>query len=382
MSLGGIAIAVGAMVDAAIVMIENMHRQLELAPARIDRADIWPTVEKAAVEVGPALFFSLIIITISFLPVLTLSGQEHRLFAPLAYTKTYAMAAAAMLAITLTPVLMGFLINGKLPSEAANPVNRLLKRLYRPVLNKALDWPRTAMVVATLMLVSAVIPMQKIGREFMPPLDEGDLLYMPTTLPSISAAEASDLLRRTDKIIASMPEVARVFGKAGRAETATDPAPLSMFETTIKLKPRSEWPAGSAQNNEELIAKLDRAVQLPGLTNSWGYPIKTRIDMLSTGIRSALGVKISGPDIKALEHQATAVAALLKTVAGTRSVFFDRVGGGRYINVKIDRDSAARFGTIGINDSGSAAGSRRWADSWNRARRSGALPHHVTLPEC
>lgn len=344
MSLGGIAIAVGAMVDAAIVMIENMHRQLEMSPHKVEKADIWPVVEKAAVEVGPALFFSLIIITVSFLPVLTLSGQEHRLFAPLAYTKTYAMAAAAMLAITLTPVLMGYLINGKLASESANPVNTFLKRLYRPVLKGALAWPRLSMVLALLVLASTALPLQRLGSEFMPPLDEGDLLYMPTTMPSISAAEASDLLRRTDQIIASMPEVARVFGKAGHAETATDPAPLSMFETTIRLKPRKDWPKGSARTNEELIAKLDTAVNLPGFTNSWGFPIKTRIDMLSTGIRSALGIKISGSDFSALEKQADEVAALLRTLPETRSVFSDRVGGGRYIDVDINREAAARYG--------------------------------------
>lgn len=344
MSLGGIAIAVGAMVDAAIVMIENMHRQLELNPQPVAKADIWPIVEKTAVEVGPALFFSLIIITVSFLPVLTLSGQELRLFAPLAYTKTYAMAAAAMLAITLTPVLMGYLINGKLPNESANPVNRFLKGLYRPVLESALAWPRTAILLALLVLMSAIIPLQRLGSEFMPPLDEGDLLYMPTTLPSVSAAEAADLLQRTDHIIASMPEVARVFGKAGRADTATDPAPLSMLETTIQLKPRAQWPAGSARSNEELIAKLDQAVKLPGLTNSWGFPIKTRIDMLSTGIRSALGVKISGPDLAALERQAEDVSALLRTLPGTRSVFADRIGGGRYVDVNVKREEASRYG--------------------------------------
>jgi Cu(I)/Ag(I) efflux system membrane protein CusA/SilA len=344
MSLGGIAIAVGAMVDAAIVMIENMHRHLEQQPDRQAGDDIWPLVRKSATEVGPALFFSLLIITISFLPVFTLSGQEVRLFAPLAYTKSYAMAAAAILAITLTPVLMGYMINGKLPSESANPVNRLLKRAYRPVLNTALAWPKSTVALALVLLATTAIPLHRIGSEFMPPLDEGDLLYMPTTMPAISAAEAADLLQRTDAIIAAMPEVERVFGKAGRADSATDPAPLSMLETTIMLKPRSQWPEGSAKNNAELIAKLDDTVRLAGLTNSWGFPIKTRIDMLSTGIRSALGVKISGPDLATLEKQARQVENLLRDLPGTRSVFADRAQSGRYIDIDVQRDAAARYG--------------------------------------
>jgi len=341
MSLGGIAIAVGAMVDAAIVMIENMHRHLEQhGPAD----DIWPLVRKAAIEVGPALFFSLLIITVSFLPVLTLDGQEARLFAPLAYTKTYAMAAAAMLAITLTPVLMGYAIKGKLPPESANPINRVLKRAYQPLLHAALARPRVTIALALILLASALLPLQRIGSEFMPPLDEGDLLYMPTTMPAVSANEAAELLQRTDALIAAMPEVARVFGKAGRADTATDPAPLSMFETTIMLKPRSEWPQGSARNNAELIAKLDEKVRLAGITNSWGFPIKTRIDMLSTGVRSALGVKITGPDLGKLEQQAATVEALLRNVPGTRSVFADRAQSGRYIDVQVRRDAAAQYG--------------------------------------
>jgi Cu(I)/Ag(I) efflux system membrane protein CusA/SilA len=341
MSLGGIAIAVGAMVDAAIVMIENMHRHLEQHGAT---EDIWPLVRKAATEVGPALFFSLLIITVSFLPVLTLDGQEARLFAPLAYTKTYAMAAAAMLAITLTPVLMGYAIKGELPPESANPVNRALKRVYQPLLHAALAHPRITIALAALLLASTAVPLQRIGSEFMPPLDEGDLLYMPTTLPAVSAHEAAELLQRTDALIAAMPEVARVFGKAGRADTATDPAPLSMFETTIMLKPRAEWPQGSAKNNAELVAKLDETVRLAGLTNSWGHPIKTRIDMLSTGVRSALGVKITGPDLARLEQQAAQVETLLRAVPGTRSVFADRAQSGRYIDVDVMRDQAARYG--------------------------------------
>jgi Cu(I)/Ag(I) efflux system membrane protein CusA/SilA len=344
MSLGGIAIAVGAMVDAAIVMIENMHRHLELQPRRQSGDPIWPLVQTAATEVGPALFFSLLIITISFLPVLTLSGQELRLFAPLAYTKTYAMAAAAMLAITLTPVLMGYLIDGKLAPESANPLNRFLKRAYRPVLEAALDWPKATVGLALLVLATGLIPLERIGSEFMPPLDEGDLLYMPTTLPGVSAAEAADLLARTDRIIAAMPEVARVFGKAGRADSATDPAPLSMLETTIRHTPRAAGPAGSARDNAALIEKLDQAVRLPGLTNSWGYPIKTRIDMLSTGIRSTLGVKLSGPDLGKLDTAAQQVETLLRGLPGTRSVFAERAGAGRYIDVDIQRDAAARHG--------------------------------------
>ncbi|WP_296000616.1 CusA/CzcA family heavy metal efflux RND transporter [Rugamonas sp.] len=344
MSLGGIAIAVGAMVDAAIVMIENMHRHLESRPERRAGEDIWPVVQKSATEVGPALFFSLIIITVSFLPVFTLTGQEARLFAPLAYTKTYAMAAAAMLAITLTPVLMGYAINGKLPSESANPINRALKRLYSPVLRGALNRPKTTVALALLLLATAVIPAQRIGTEFMPPLDEGDVLYMPTTLPAISAAEAADLLQRTDALIAAMPEVARVFGKAGRSDSATDPAPLSMLETTIMLKPKKDWPAGASRNNAELIQKMDSAVHLAGLTNSWGFPIKTRIDMLSTGVRSALGIKLSGPSLAVLDAQAHQVETMLRDLPGTRSVFADRVQSGRYIDIDVVRDAAARYG--------------------------------------
>ena len=340
MSLGGIAIAVGAMVDGAIVMIENMHRHLEKTEAE----DIWDVVRKAATEVGPALFFSLIIITVSFLPVFTLNGQEVRLFAPLAYTKTYAMAAAAMLAITLTPVLMGYAINGKLPAESANPVNRFLKALYQPVLNTALGSPKQTILFATFLLTTAAIPFSRIGSEFMPPLDEGDILYMPTTLPAVSAGEAADLLQRTDAMIAAMPEVERVFGKAGRSDSATDPAPLSMLETTIMLKPKSQWPAGSGKSNAELIAKLDETVRLAGLTNSWGFPIKTRIDMLSTGIRSTLGIKISGPDLTRLESRARQVETILRPIPGARSVFAERIQAGRYIDVDVVRDSASRYG--------------------------------------
>lgn len=343
MSLGGIAIAVGAMVDGAIVMIENLHRRLENQPPP-KGGDLWALVGKAATEVGPALFFSLLIITVSFLPVFTLQGQELRLFAPLAYTKTYAMAAGAILAVTLTPVLMGYLIRGHIRPEYANPLNRALQRLYRPLLSSALDHPRVAVAIALLALSSGIIPLTKLGSEFMPPLDEGEILYMPTTLPGIGADEAARLLKRTDAILASMPEVARVFGKAGRADSATDPAPLSMFETTILLKPRTQWPAGSAHSTSELIEKLDQALQLPGVTNSWGFPIKTRIDMLATGIRSELGLKISGPDLSKLSRYATQAEKILRPVEGARSVFADRVGSGRYLTVEVDRAAASRYG--------------------------------------
>jgi Cu(I)/Ag(I) efflux system membrane protein CusA/SilA len=343
MSLGGIAIAIGAMVDAAIVMIENMHRRLEKSPAT-SPSETWDIVRQSANEVGPALFFSLLVITISFLPVLTLTGQEARLFGPLAYTKTYAMAAAAMLAITLTPVLMGYTIRGHIPKEMANPVNRLLMRLYRPLLQWSLDRPKIVLLAATVMLCSLAVPLNRLGSEFMPTLDEGDLLYMPTTLPGISADEAADILNRTDRMIATMPQVEHVFGKAGRAESATDPAPLSMLETTIVLKPKSQWPHDGITTNAELIQELDRNVKLAGLTNSWGYPVKTRIDMLSTGMRTALGIKLVGADPAKLEQLSMEVEALLRDVHGTRSVFAERVGEGRYIDINIDRDRAARYG--------------------------------------
>lgn len=348
MSLGGIAIAIGAMVDAAIVMIENMHRHLEKLQGEGDqKIDIWNVVRISAIEVGPALFFSLLVITISFLPVFTLTGQEGRLFGPLAYTKTYAMAAAAILAITLTPVLMGYAVRGRIRGESDNPVNRLLQRLYKPTLAVVLRRPKLTLLVALLALATVTLPVSRIGSEFMPPLDEGDLLYMPTTLPGVSVDEAADILRRTDQLIAAVPEVERVFGKAGRAESATDPAPLSMLETTILLKPKSTWPAG--MTSAELIAKLDSTVRLAGLTNSWGYPIKTRIDMLSTGIRTQLGIKITGPDIAKLEQLSLEIETRMRQVPGTRSVFAERVGSGRYVDIDIDRASAARYG-LRVND--------------------------------
>jgi len=339
MSLGGIAIAIGAMVDAAIVMIENMHKHLERAGPG---CDYWEVTRASAVEVGPALFFSLLVITVSFLPVFALTGQEGKLFAPLAYTKTYAMAASAALAVTLTPVLMGYFIRGRITPEHRNPLNRLLQALYRPALLAALDRPGTTLLLAVLLLASVAWPLSRLGSEFMPPLYEGDLLYMPTTLPGVSIDEAANILQITDRLIRQMPEVERVFGKAGRADSATDPAPLSMLETTILLKPRSEWPTG--QTIEQLIAKLDRTVRLPGLTNSWGYPIRTRIDMLSTGIRTAVGVKITGPDLDGIAALAETIEGVLKQVPGTRTVFGERVAGGRYLDIDIDRAQAARYG--------------------------------------
>src|SRR3569623_44316 len=339
MSLGGIAIAIGALVDAAIVMIENMHKHLERAGPG---SDYWAVARASSVEVGPALFFSLLIITVSFLPVFALSGQEGKLFAPLAYTKTYAMAASAALAVTLTPVLMGYFIRGRIVHERSNPLNRVLQALYRPALLASLNHPKRVLLLAVLLLASAAWPVSRLGSEFMPPLYEGDLLYMPTTQPGVSVDEAANILQITDRLIRQMPDVARVFGKAGRADSATDPAPLSMLETTILLKPRNEWPPG--ETVEELIQKLARAVRLPGLTNSWGYPIRTRIDMLSTGIRAAVGLKLTGPDLAVIAALAKTLEATLKKIPGTRAVFGERGTGGRYLDIDIDRAQAARYG--------------------------------------
>ena len=344
MSLGGIAIAIGAMVDAAIVMVENMHKQLERAG---DGCDYWEVARKSAVEVGPALFFSLLVITVSFLPVLTLTGQEGKLFSPLAYTKTYAMAASAALAVTLTPILMGYFIRGRIRPESENPFNRILQNIYRPQLMFALSKPKETIVLAVVALLSIAWPLSRTGSEFMPPLYEGDLLYMPTTLPGLSIDEAANVLQITDRIIASFPEVERVFGKAGRADTATDPAPLSMIETTIVLKPRAQWPKDGTI--EDLIGRLDQAVSLPGLTNSWGYPIRIRIDMQSTGVRTTVGVKVTGPELDGIVQLAQAIEAVVKKVPGTRSVFAERVTSGRYIDIEVDRAKAARYG-INIAD--------------------------------
>ena len=339
MSLGGIAIAIGVMVDAAVVMVENLHRRLESGPGDVPH---WENVRAAASEVGPAIFTSLTIITVSFLPVFALQAQEGRLFTPLAYTKTFAMAASAVLAITLVPVLMGFFVRGRIQPENANPLNRFARWLYRPLLNATLRFPLTVVVLAVALMATTLWPASRLGTEFMPDLDEGDLLYMPTTLPGISAGKARQLLQQTDRLIATVPEVDRVFGKVGRADTATDPAPLTMIETMIKLKPRDEWRPG--MTTEKLREELDRLVDFPGLTNAWVMPIKTRIDMLATGIRTPLGVKISGPDLGVIQSLGEAVERVVAGLPGTRSVYAERVLGGRYLTVDIDRDAAARFG--------------------------------------
>ncbi|KWI29673.1 efflux RND transporter permease subunit [Burkholderia stagnalis] len=347
MSLGGIAIAIGAMIDAAIVMIENAHKHLEafehrFPGTRMTAAQRWELIATSAAEVGPALFFSLLIITLSFIPVFSLEGQEGKLFSPLAFTKTYTIAAAAGLSVTLVPVLMGYLIRGRIPHEHANPINRVLIRLYRPLLDATLRRPWVAIGLAVVALVLTVVPILRLGGEFMPPLDEGDLLYMPTALPGISAAKASELLQQTDRLIQTVPEVATVFGKSGRADTATDPAPLEMFETTIRFKPRDRWRPGMTP--EKLIDELDRTVKVPGLSNVWVPPIRNRLDMLSTGIKTPVGVKISGPDLTQIDRIATQVEAAVKRVPGVTSALAERLNGGRYIDVDIDRLAAARYG--------------------------------------
>ncbi|MFC7299621.1 efflux RND transporter permease subunit [Herminiimonas aquatilis] len=347
MSLGGIAIAVGAMVDAAIVMIENAHKHLEayshMHPNQeISGKERWDLIAESAIEVGPALFFSLLIVTLSFIPVFALEAQEGKLFAPLAYTKTYTLAAAAGLAITLIPVLMGYMIRGRIPSEASNPINRALIRMYRPWLNASLEHPKWTIAIASIALVLTVIPLSNVGGEFLPPLDEGDLLYMPSALPGLSASKASELLQQTDRLIKTVPEVATVFGKAGRAESATDPAPLEMFETTIQFKPKDQWRPG--MTSEKLIEELDRIVKVPGLSNVWVPPIRNRIDMLSTGIKTPVGVKVSGAELAEIDKIATQIEAVVKKVPGVTSALAERVSGGRYIDVDIDRAKAARYG--------------------------------------
>lgn len=381
MSLGGIAIAIGAMIDAAIVMIENTHKHLEKWQQKnkteeISTAEHWKLVTQASVEVGPALFFSLLIITLSFLPVFTLEAQEGRLFSPLAFTKTYAMAMAAALAITVIPVLMGYFIRGNIPQENTNPINRFLIRIYQASLNKVLVRPVRTLVVAVLLLISAIIPVSGIssfvapfnyqsdfisgwnkmfsdspvmkrlatglGSEFMPPMNEGDLMYMPTTLPGISIGKAQQLLQQTDRLIKSVPEVKKVFGKMGRADTATDPAPLTMIETIIQLKPKDQWREGMTL--DKLIEELDKTVNLPGLTNAWLMPIKTRIDMLATGIKTPVGVKISGPSLAVIDRIGRRLEKLLMEIPGTRSAYSERVTGGRYVQVLPDREKAAFLG--------------------------------------
>ena len=340
MSLGGIAIAIGAMIDGAIVLIENMHKHME-RQAVTDK-NRWQIVADSASEVGPALFFSLLIITVSFLPVFTLEAQEGRMFSPLAFTKTYAMAAAAALAVTLVPVLMGYFIRGRVRSEQSNPASRLLVRCYRPLLKAALTYPKTTLLVALLTGLSSWWPLERIGGEFIPPLDEGDLMYMPTTYPGISIGKARELLQQTDKLIRTLPEVATVFGKVGRAESATDPAPLTMIETFIQLKDRSEWRPGVTP--QSLRAELDALVKLPGVTNAWVMPIKTRIDMLATGIKTPVGIKVAGADLKVIQDIGQQLETILAGVPGTASVYAERVAGGRYIKVDINRGNAARFG--------------------------------------
>ncbi len=339
MSLGGIAISIGVLVDAAIIMVENAHKHYEEWQGKRSHLEI---ITRAAQEVGPTLFFTLLVITVSFMPVFTLEAQEGRLFKPLAFTKTYSMAMASILAVTAVPVLMYWFVRGKIRSENKHPVSRLLRFLYTPVLNWSLRWRWLVIIAMIGIMAVTLVPLQRIGSEFMPPLWEGDLLYMPTTFPGISITKAKEILQQTDKIIKTFPEVETVFGKVGRAETATDPAPLSMIETTIVLKDPSEWRPGLSK--EELIAELDRAVQLPGVTNAWTMPIKTRIDMLSTGIKTPVGIKVAGPDLTTLEGIAEQVEAVVKPLPGTLSVYAERVMGGSYIDFHIDREAAARYG--------------------------------------
>ncbi|MFZ3221611.1 MAG: CusA/CzcA family heavy metal efflux RND transporter, partial [Rugosibacter sp.] len=347
MSLGGIAIAIGAMVDAAIVMIENAHKQIEAwqhqhPDEKLHGDAHWRVIAHAAAEVGPALFFSLLIITLSFIPVFTLEAQEGRLFGPLALTKTYAMAAAAGLSVTLIPVLMGYWIRGRIPDENRNPLNRGLIRVYQPLLDKVLQHPKATLLIALLVLLTTLWPITRLGGEFMPPLDEGDLLYMPSALPGLSAAKAAQLLQQTDRLIKTVPEVATVFGKAGRAETATDPAPMEMFETTIQFKPHDEWRPGMTP--EKLVEELDRAVKVPGLSNIWVPPIRNRIDMLATGIKSPIGVKVSGSSLAEIDKVTQAIEQVAKRVPGVSSALAERLTGGRYVDVTIDRLAAARYG--------------------------------------
>jgi Cu(I)/Ag(I) efflux system membrane protein CusA/SilA len=346
MSLGGIAIAMGAMVDAAIVMIENMHKHLERSGDR----PRWDVVREAAVQVGPPLFFSLLIITVSFLPVFSLEQQEGRLFKPLAFTKTFAMAGAALLSITLVPVLMGYFVRGRIRAQETNPLNHRLMRIYQPALTWVLGRPWLVVAGAAVVLAATALPWSLLGSEFMPPLDEGSLLFMPTTVPGVSISQAREIMRHQDSVLATFPEVTTVFGKAGRANTATDPAPLDMYETTVGLKPRSQWPSG--MTTERLVDEMDRAVRLPGVTNAWTMPIKNRIDMLATGVRTPVGVKVYGPNLDTLQRLGEQVERILQGVPGTRNVFAERNMSGYYVDVQIDRAQASRFGlTAGdLND--------------------------------
>ncbi|MBS78992.1 efflux RND transporter permease subunit [Variovorax sp.] len=346
LSLSGVAIALGAMVDASVVLVEAAHKHLEHFEEQHQRqptvSERWALIAQASVEVGPALFFSLLVITLSFLPVFTLEAQEGRLFAPLAFTKTYAMAAAAGLSVTLVPVLMGYLVRGRIPRETANPLNRFLIAVYRPALELVLRFPKLTLVIAALVLAITAVPVMRLGGEFMPALDEGDLLYMPSALPGLSISKASELLQQTDRLIKTVPEVERVFGKAGRADTATDPAPLEMFETTIQFKPRDQWRAGMTP--DKLIEELDRVVKVPGLSNVWVPPIRNRIDMLATGIKSPVGIKVAGADLATIDRLTAQVEAAVRDVPGVSSALAERLTGGRYIDVDVDRPAAARHG--------------------------------------
>lgn len=345
MSLGGIAIAVGAMIDAAVVMVENVHKHFE--KTEITNQNRWEIIRKSCYEVAPPLFFSLLIITFSFLPIFTLQGQEGKLFDPLAFTKTYSMAAAALLSILLVPILMGWFIRGKIVPEYKNPINKFLQGIYTPFINHALNRPKIILIISLILVGIGLWPLGKLGLEFMPSLNEGDILYMPTTLPAISVNEARTILQRTDKLITSVPEVKSVFGKAGRAETATDPAQLSMFETIIQLKPQNEWRRG--MNTDKIIQELDNVVRIPGLSNAWVMPIRTRIDMLSTGIKTPIGIKIFGPDLAVVEKLGTQIEAIIRQLPATSNVYAERSSGGRYINIDIDRIKAARYG-LNIDD--------------------------------
>ena len=347
MSLGGIAIAIGAMIDAAIVMIENAHKHLERLPEEHTKAERADAMLAACKEVGPALFFSLLIITVSFLPVFALEGQEGRLFSPLAFTKTFSMAGAALLSVTLVPVLMMLFIQGKVMPEAKNPVNRFLIWVYRPIIAGVMRWKKMTIVAAVVALVASIYPASQLGSEFMPTLNEGTLLYMPASLPGMSITKAAELMQTQNKIIKSFPEVASVYGKAGRANTATDPAPTEMFETVINLKPESEWRPGLT--TDKLIAELDKALQFPGVANSWTMPIKARIDMLSTGIRTPIGIKVFGKDLGEMEKVAKEIEAVVKAVPGTTSAFAERITGGFYLNIEPDREQLARYG-LAIGD--------------------------------
>ncbi len=340
MSLGGIAIAIGVMVDATIVMIENVHKRLE--GADLQGAERWRAVGDACAQVGPSLFFSLLIITLSFIPIFTLEAQEGRMFSPLAYTKTYAMAAATALSVTLVPVLIGLLVRGHITPERSNPINRALIFAYRPVIGFALKRPWTTLIAAGVILLSTLIPVAQLGGEFMPEMDEGDLLYMPSAFPAISVGKMAQVLQQTNKLIRTIPEVETVYGKAGRAETATDPAPLTMIETTIQLKPRSEWREGVTP--ESLRAELNRLVDIPSLTNVWIMPIKNRLDMLATGIKTPVGIKLAGPDLEVIAEVGQRIEDVLQNVPGTASVYAERVTGGRFVDIDVDREAAARFG--------------------------------------